>query len=59
MIVVVLFLNTFFAMVAFCVLIGSAWLWRLCVRRYDGLMIPFLSHTVADISIIVVLFIRL
>jgi membrane protease YdiL (CAAX protease family) len=57
-IVIVLFLNTFFIVVAFCVLIGSAWLWRLCVRRYDGLMIPFLSHTVADISIIVVLFLR-
>jgi membrane protease YdiL (CAAX protease family) len=58
LIVVVLFLNTLFMAVAFCVLIGAAWLWRLCVRRYDGLMIPFLSHTVADISIMAVLFLQ-
>jgi membrane protease YdiL (CAAX protease family) len=57
-IVVVLFLNTIFMAVAFCVLIGAAWLWRLCARRYDGLMIPFASHTLADVSIMIVLFLR-
>ncbi|MCP4199823.1 MAG: hypothetical protein GY762_21980 [Proteobacteria bacterium] len=58
-IVVVLFLNTIFMAVAFCVLIGAAWLWRLCVRRYDGLLIPFASHAVADVGIMLVLFLRI
>ena len=44
---------------SFVVLAGTAWFWRLLVRRYDGLIMPILSHAAADASIIGAVFLLL
>ncbi len=36
----------------FVILAGAAWLWRQIARKYDGLLIPLLSHLAADLSLI-------
>ena len=35
------------------VLVGAAWLWRQLVARHGGLVIPVVTHAVADLSVIV------
>ncbi len=38
--------------ISFLVLVGAAWMWRQLARRYNGLIIPIISHAAADASII-------
>ncbi len=51
--VMVLFVQLFWALVTFVVISGAAFFWRFLTRRYDGLLIPVISHLAADVSIIV------
>jgi len=50
--VLFLFVDVLWAVAAFFALSGVAWLWRELATRHRGLIIPLVSHTVADISII-------
>jgi membrane protease YdiL (CAAX protease family) len=39
------------ALVEFAILLGVAWLWRMLIRKYGGLLLPVLMHLFADLSI--------
>ncbi len=39
------------ALVEFVLLLGVAWMWRMIIRKYDGLLLPVLMHLFADLSI--------
>ena len=41
---------------AFIVLVGAAWVWRYWIRKYNGMLLPFVMHTAADISIILAVY---
>lgn len=43
-------------LLAFVMLIGAAWVWRNMASRLEGLAVPLLSHVVADVSIITVVY---
>lgn len=55
--VLVLFVKLSWVVVALIVLTCVSRLWRQLAARYDGLLIPALSHLAADISIITAAFI--
>jgi hypothetical protein len=46
------FVDGFWALLSCLILIGSAWMWRQMVQKTGGLLIPALSHLIADASII-------
>jgi hypothetical protein len=50
------FLSIPWLVVAFAVLAAVSWLWRLAVRRLEGLMIPAISHIVAGLGIMTAAF---
>jgi len=50
--VLILFVKWIWVIVAFVVLVCVGRLWRQVASKYDGLIIPSLTHLVADISII-------
>ncbi len=55
--VLVLFVKWVWILVAFVVLVLTAWMWRYLTKRYNGLKIPAISHFVADVSVITAIFI--
>jgi membrane protease YdiL (CAAX protease family) len=50
--ILVLFVRGLYVLISFFVLLGSSFMWRLCVRRLGGLLVPILTHGVANLSII-------
>jgi membrane protease YdiL (CAAX protease family) len=50
--VLLVFVQTFWALVAFFVLSSTAFVWRWFARRTKGLLVPVASHMAADISVI-------
>ncbi len=38
---------------SFIILSVTAWMWRLCKIKFNGLIIPIFSHFIADLSIII------
>ena len=51
------FIKLPWLVIAFIVLIIASFIWRYLAYKLEGLVIPLLSHIVADISIIVVTYI--
>ncbi len=47
-----LFINWLWVFLAFLLLVSAAWTWRYLFNSLNGLAVPWLSHTVANISII-------
>ncbi|MFH1376576.1 MAG: CPBP family glutamic-type intramembrane protease [Candidatus Woesearchaeota archaeon] len=56
MLVLFLFLEWYWVLLAFVILITTAWLWRQLARKYNGLFIPMLSHMAGDASIMIVVY---
>lgn len=54
--VLALFLQWMWILLAFVILLTAAWLWRQLARRYEGLILPVLSHMAADASIMIVVY---
>ncbi len=54
--VLMLFLEGVWVFVAFAVLAVAGWFWRQLRRRYEGLLLPVLSHMAADGSIMAVVY---
>ena len=50
--VLFLFIKPVWVMLIFIILVFSAWIWRLIKIKFNGLLIPFISHLLADMSII-------
>lgn len=46
-----LFLNKYWTILGFVILIIAAWFWRFLARRYKGFLMPVISHMAADASI--------
>jgi len=51
------FIKLPWLVIAFIVLAGAAYIWRYTASRLEGLIVPLLSHIVADVSIIAVTYI--
>jgi len=51
------FMKVPWLVTAFVVLLIAAYVWRGIVSKLEGLMVPLLSHVVADISIIAVIYV--
>ena len=56
MLVLFLFLEWYWVLLAFVILITTAWLWRQLARKYNGLLIPMLSHMAGDASIMIIVY---
>jgi len=54
--VLALFIKAFFLPIVFITLLSAAWFWRFISRKLDGLLIPVISHTAADISTILAVY---
>ncbi len=54
--VLMLFLEWLWVVLAFVILIAAGWLWRQLRRRFDGLLVPVMSHLAADGSIMFVVY---
>ena len=54
--VLALFIKAFFLPVIFITLLSAAWVWRFVSRKSDGLLIPVISHTAADVSTILAVY---
>jgi len=54
--VLALFIKAFFLPIVFITLLSDAWFWRFISRKLDGLLIPVISHTAADISTILAVY---
>jgi hypothetical protein len=52
-VVLVAFIPWFWAVLTAASLTGAAWLWRQIATRADGLLVPVVTHLLADLSIIV------
>lgn len=52
-IVLILFLKPLPIAGVFIALVITAWIWRITALRFNGLAIPFLSHLVAGVSVII------
>ena len=50
--VLYLFINWLWVFLAFLLLVITAWTWRYLYNTLNGLAVPWLSHTVANISIV-------
>jgi membrane protease YdiL (CAAX protease family) len=48
------FIKLPWLVIAFIVLAGAAYVWRYMAARLEGLIVPLLSHIIADVSIIAV-----
>jgi membrane protease YdiL (CAAX protease family) len=55
-IVLILFVSWPWAVAGFVALSAAAWIWRLLARRFDGLLVPVVTHAVADVSIIIAVY---
>ncbi len=51
-VVLLLFVEPPFVLLAVAVLLAAAWLWRQLARAAPGLLVPVCTHIVADVSII-------
>ncbi len=54
--VLMLFLEWLWIVLAFFILIAAGWLWRQLRRRHEGLLLPVISHLAADGSIMFVVY---
>jgi len=54
MLVLGLFINPLWLVIAFIVLTAAACGWRYIAYKLEGLVVPLLSHIAADISIVAV-----
>ncbi len=54
--VLIMFIKPFWTIVTFAILTLTAWVWRLIKIKFNGLIIPLLSHFAADISTIIALY---
>lgn len=54
--VLMLFLEWLWILLAFFILVGAGWLWRQLRRRHKGLLLPVVSHLAADGSIMLVVY---
>ncbi len=54
--VLMLFLEWLWILLAFVVLIAAGWFWRQLRRRHEGLLLPVISHLAADGSIMAVVY---
>ena len=54
LLVLALFLNWYWLILAFIILTIAAWFWRQLARKNKGLLISILSHMAADASIMIV-----
>lgn len=54
--VLVLFLQWYWVLLAFFILLLAAWVWRQLAIRCKGLLVPVLSHMAADVSIMFVIY---
>jgi membrane protease YdiL (CAAX protease family) len=43
--------------IEFILLVGVAWMWRMIIRKYKGLLIPVVMHLAADLTTILAIFI--
>lgn len=50
--VLVWFVTLPWVALAFVVLSAASWVWRITSDRYNGLLIPIVSHAIADLSVI-------
>ena len=53
-----LFLDWPWVVLATVILVAAGWLWRQLAARFGGLLLPVLSHVIADVSVVVVLLAR-
>ena len=51
--VMVLFLKPVWVLVGFFTLVIASTLWRSCKTRLEGILVPVLSHAVADLAIVI------
>lgn len=54
--VLMLFLDWLWILLAFVVLVAAGWFWRQLRRRHEGLLLPVISHLAADGSIMAVVY---
>ncbi len=47
------FIKIEWILFSFLILSLTAWMWRLCRMKFNGLIIPIFSHLIADLSIII------
>lgn len=55
--VLMLFLEWLWILLAFFILVAAGWLWRQLRRRHKGLLLPVISHLAADGSIMFVVYV--
>jgi hypothetical protein len=53
------FVKPVWMLVIVLVLFATAWIWRITANRTGGLAIPVVSHVVADLSVVIALFLLL
>lgn len=56
LLVVSIFIKPIYLPVIFVSLLGIAWFWRWCKRKLGGLLIPSLTHLIADVSTILAVY---
>ena len=56
LLVLALFLEWYWLILAFVLLLLAAWFWRQLATRYNGLLLPTISHMAADASIMVLVY---
>ncbi|MCD4760169.1 hypothetical protein K8R33_04755 [archaeon] len=56
MLVLALFLKWHWIALSFVILTIAAWFWRQLVTKYEGLLLPTISHIAADASIMIVVY---
>ena len=55
--VLVWFIKWYWLVIAFIVIVAAAYIWRYLASKFEGLIVPLLSHAVTDMSIVVVVYI--
>ena len=55
--VLVLLVEWPFAVLAGVALAFAAWLWRQVTRRFEGLLVPVATHTLADLGIVAAVYV--
>jgi hypothetical protein len=53
-----LFLGWPWVVLATAILVLAGWLWRQLAARFGGLLLPVLSHLIADVSVVIVVLAR-
>lgn len=56
LLVVSIFIKPLYLPMIFISLFGIAWFWRWCNRKLSGLLIPSLTHLIADVSTILAVY---